>query len=83
MRDDYDEGAPMYESPFGPPDNEHPIARLYRREWEAEIKALKRIEAFLATLKPADARVQLFTFEERIRWGLRRNARRSVEDDSE
>ena len=75
---DWDEYAPEYDSPFGPPDNEHPIAKLYRREWEAEKKALVKINAFLATLKPADAELPLFTFEERRRWGLRVNARRSV-----
>jgi hypothetical protein len=80
MPDWREEYAPEYDSPFGPPDNEHPIAKLYRVEWEAEKRALAKINGFLATLKPDDAQVQLFTFEERRQWGLRVNARRSVRE---
>jgi hypothetical protein len=80
MRDWREEGMPEYDSPFGPPDNEHPIAKLYRREWEEERRALRRIDSFLATLTAADAQVQLFTFKERQQWGLRVNARRSVRE---
>lgn len=78
MPDWREEYAPEYDSPFGPPDNEHPIAKLYRTEWEAEKRALVKINGFLDTITPADTQVQLFTFAERKAWGLRVNARRSV-----
>jgi len=78
MPDWREEGMPEYDSPFGPPDDEHPIAKLYRREYEAEKRALVWIDRFLATIGPADKEVKLFTARERIQWNLSPNARRSV-----
>lgn len=78
MGDWREEGVPEYDSPFGPPDDEHPIAKLYRREYEAEKRALLKIDAFLATIGPKDLLPKLFTGLERIRWHLNPNARRSV-----
>lgn len=78
MPDWREEGIPEYDSPFGPPDDQHPSAKLYRREWEAERMRLAVIDRFLATITPADKQVQLFTFAERREWNLRVNARRSV-----
>lgn len=80
MSDWRDEGMPEYDSPFGPPDDEPPIAKLYRREYAAECMRLRLIDNFLGTLKPADKDIPLFTFAERKEWGLRVNARRSVKD---
>lgn len=80
MPDWREEYAPEYDSPFGPPDNEHPIAKLYRAEYQAECMRLAVIDKLLASVGPADAEIQLFTFEERRAWGLRVNARRSVRE---
>lgn len=55
--------------------------KLFRREWEAEKVVLGRINRFLASLKPADALVKLFTGRERIQWNLNPNARRIVQED--
>ena len=78
MADWREEGVPEYDSPFGPPDDEHPIAKLYRREYMAECMRLAVIDRFLATLGPQDLEPKLFTGLERIRWHLNPNARRSV-----
>lgn len=80
MADWRDESVPEYDSPFGPPDDEHPVAKLYRAEYKAECIRLGVIDRLLKTLTPADAKIPLFTFKERREWGLRVNARRSVKD---
>ena len=80
MSDWRDESVPEYDSPFGPPDDENPIAKLYRREYHAECMRLGVIDRLLGSLTPADVQIPLFTFAERREWGLRVNARRSVKD---
>jgi len=80
MADWREEHVPEYDSPFGPPDDEHPITKLYRAEYAAECMRLRLIDNFLGTLTPADAAIPLFTYAERREWGLRVNARRSVKD---
>jgi len=75
-----DESVPEYDSPFGPPDDEHPVAKLYRREHAAECMRLRVIDNLLASLTPRDATIPLFSYAERRQWGLRVNARRSVKD---
>lgn len=74
---------PEYDSPFGSPDDEHPIAKLYRREYQAECMRLGVIDRLLGSLTSDDAQIPLFTFAERKEWGLRVNARRSVEGGRE
>jgi len=81
---DWNDENPGYTSPFDDdgqydPENEHPIAKLYRREYDAACMRMNVVNRLLASLSPADARIPLFTFRECREWGLRKNARRSVE----
>ena len=77
---DWREDDPEYTSPFEyDKDDEHPVAKLYRRQYNAECMRLAVIDRMLGTLSHADTQVQLFTFAERREWGLRVNARRTVE----
>ena len=77
---DWTDNFPAYDSPFYDPEDEHPIAKLYRRDYNAELMRLAVIDRLLASVGPKDVKVQLFTFAERQQWGLRVNARRTVGD---
>ncbi len=67
-----DFGPRDFDSPFYDPDlDEHPIAKLYRHEYEAELRRLRRIDAFLATIGPRDAQLDLFSFAERRLFDLK------------
>lgn len=46
-------------------EDNHPVVLLYRHEYEAHQRLHRRIDAFLATLGPQDAQLDLFSFAER------------------
>ncbi len=65
-----------YDSVYDSAD-EKGVVKLYRREAEAEKMRLRVIDNLLGSLTWDDAQLNLFSFQERVQWGLRRNARRS------
>ena len=68
--EDYNE----YESYFDGPE-----AKLNRAAHDEEIRHLGRVDRFLATLRPEDAQMDLFTHAEIVRWGLTHERKRPKE----
>lgn len=85
MSDDWEpprESRAEYPSHFEEydPNDEHPIARLFRAEWLEERKKFQAINAFIATLTPEDSQLDLFTHAERKTWGLTHTRKRAKEE---
>ena len=73
---------------YGPDDyesrqHETPEARMFRERAEREAKDLSIIEQLLASLRPEDADMELFTFWERKKWGLKHTRKRAKNNDHE
>jgi hypothetical protein len=60
-----------------------PEAWMYRHQSDQERRDALTVETFLASLTPADAKLGLFTFEERKTWGLKHTRKRSTGEEAD
>ena len=72
---DFDPGGRNYECEYDDYD-EHPLAKLYRHEWEEHERRHKLIDRFLATLGPEDAQLDLFTHDQRAFFNITAHRKR-------
>ena len=66
-----------YDSPFYDEDSAGEIVKLYRHEYERQLRDLQRIDRFLDSLTPADAQLSLFTHAERRLFDIKVHRKRS------